>query len=147
MAYNNYFPAGYQPMYYPQQNQMQGTQMSLANQPQPQQPQMNSGIIWVQGEAAAKSYPIAPNSSVPLWDSEANVIYIKSADMSGMPSIKILDYTMRDVATRTPEIQAQSDFATKDDISILEKEISSLKSKFERMSGTADKRKERTDGK
>ena len=102
MAYNSYFPAGYQPMYYPQQNQVQGTQMSLPNQPQ--QPQINNGIIWVQGEAAAKSYPIAPNSSVPLWDSEANVIYIKSADMSGMPSIKVLDYTMRDVTARTPEI-------------------------------------------
>ena len=141
MAYNSYFPAGYQPLYYPQQTQMQ-------SQPQTQpQPQMNNGIIWVQGEAAAKSYPIAPNSSVPLWDSEANVIYIKSADMSGMPSIKILDYTMRDTAPRAPEIQAQSEFATKDDISVLEKEISSLKSKFERMNGTADKRKERTDGK
>ena len=145
MAYNSYFPAGYQPMYYPQQNQMQGTQMSLPNQPQ--QPQINNGIIWVQGEAAAKSYPIAPNSSVPLWDSEANVIYIKSADMSGMPSIKVLDYTMRDVAARTPEISPQNEFATKDDISVLEKEISSLRSKFERMSGVGDKRKEKNDGK
>lgn len=142
MAYNSYFPAGYQPMYYPQQNQMQ-------NQPQAQaqQPQVNNGIIWVQGEAAAKSYPIAPNSSVPLWDSEANVIYIKSADMSGMPSIKVLDYTMRDIAPRTPEISPQSEFATKDDISVLEKEISSLRSKFERMSGAGEKRKEKNDGK
>lgn len=143
MAYNNYFPVGYQPMYYPQQNQVQ-TPIQAQQQPQPQ---MNNGIIWVQGEAAAKSYPIAPNSSVPLWDSEANVIYIKSADMSGMPSIKILDYTMRDVAPRAAEIQPQSDFATKDDISILEKEISSLKSKFERMSGGGEKRKEKSDGK
>ena len=145
MAYNSYFPAGYQPMYYPQQNQVQGTQMSLPNQPQ--QPQINNGIIWVQGEAAAKSYPIAPNSSVPLWDSEANVIYIKSADMSGMPSIKVLDYTMRDVTARTPEISPQSEFATKDDISVLEREISSLRSKFERMSGVGEKRKEKNDGK
>ena len=145
MAYNSYFPAGYQPMYYPQQNQVQGTQMSLPNQPQ--QPQINNGIIWVQGEAAAKSYPIAPNSSVPLWDSEANVIYIKSADMSGMPSIKVLDYTMRDVTARAPEISPQSEFATKDDISVLEKEISSLRSKFERMSGVGEKRKEKNDGK
>ena len=143
MAYNNYFPAGYQPLYYPQQTQMQ---TPVQAQPQQQQPQINNGIIWVQGEAAAKSYPIAPNSSVPLWDSEANVIYIKSADMSGMPSIKILDYTMRDVAPRNAEISPQNDFATKGDISILEKEISSLKSKFERMSG-GDKRKEKNDGK
>ena len=142
MAYNNGFPVGYQPMYYPTQNQQQ-----FQNQPQVQAPPINNSIIWVQGEAAAKSYPIAPNSSVPLWDSEANVIYIKSADMSGMPSIKVLDYTMRDVTARTPEISPQSEFATKDDISVLEKEISSLRSKFERMSGVGDKRKEKNDGK
>ena len=142
MAYNSYFPAGYQPMYYPTQNQQQ-----FQNQPQVQAPPINNSIIWVQGEAAAKSYPIAPNSSVPLWDSEANVIYIKSADMSGMPSIKILDYTMRDTAPRTAEISPQSEFATKDDISVLEREISSLRSKFERMSGAGEKRKEKGDGK
>ena len=142
MAYNNGFPVGYQPMYYPTQNQQQ-----FQNQPQVQAPPINNSIIWVQGEAAAKSYPIAPNSSVPLWDSEANVIYIKSADMSGMPSIKVLDYTMRDVTARTPEISPQSEFATKDDISVLEKEISSLRSKFERMSGAGEKRKEKNDGK
>ena len=142
MAYNSYFPTGYQPMYYPQQNQVQGTQMSLPNQVQ-----VNNGIIWVQGESAAKSYPVAPNSSVPLWDSEANVIYIKSADMSGMPSIKTLDYTMRETPVRAPQIQPQSDFATKDDISALEREISTLRSKFERMTNTTDKRKEKSDGK
>lgn len=142
MAYNNGFPVGYQSMYYPTQNQQQ-----FQNQPQVQAPPINNSIIWVQGEAAAKSYPIAPNSSVPLWDSEANVIYIKSADMSGMPSIKVLDYTMRDVTARTPEISPQSEFATKDDISVLEKEISSLRSKFERMSGVGEKRKEKNDGK
>lgn len=142
MAYNNYFPAGYQPMYYPQQNQMQ-----MQNQSQSQQAQMNNGIIWVQGEAAAKSYPIAPNSSVPLWDSEANVIYIKSADMSGMPSIKVLDYTMRETTPKASEISPQSDFATKDDVESLRGEISSLKSKFDRMSNAGDKRKDKNDGK
>ena len=142
MAYNNYFPAGYQPMYYPQQNQMQ-----MQNQSQSQQAQMNNGIIWVQGEASAKSYPIAPNSSVPLWDSEANVIYIKSADMSGMPSIKVLDYTMRETTPKASEISPQSDFATKDDVESLRGEISSLKSKFDRMSNAGDKRKDKNDGK
>lgn len=142
MAYNNGFPIGYQP--YPQTYAQQYQQ---SQQYQNQQAQPTPNLIWVQGEAAAKSYPIAPNSSVPLWDSEANVIYIKSADMSGMPSIKVLDYTMRDVTARTPEISPQNEFATKDDISVLEKEISSLRSKFERMSGVGEKRKEKNDGK
>lgn len=112
--YNNGYPVGYQ--YY-----------------QNYQPQMNTqsnSIIWVQGEAAAKSYPVAPNSSVALWDSEANVIYIKSADASGMPSMKIVDYTMRDTAVRKPEINAQTEFATKDDVLTIHKEIDALKAKI-----------------
>lgn len=122
MAFNNYFPTGYQPF------QMQGTQMSLSNQPQ----QNGSGLIWVQGEGAAKSYPIAPNTSVPLWDSEANVVYIKSADASGMPSIKVLDYTVRDNAPKQAEIQPHSDFVTHDELADIQRELNALKSKFER---------------
>ena len=64
-----------------------------------------------------------------------------------MPSIKVLDYTMRDAVPRTAEISSQSDFATKDDVENLRNEIASLKSKFERMSNNGEKRKERTDGK
>ena len=81
MAYYNGFPANYQ-MY---QQPYQATQ----------QAQTNGGIIWVQGEAAAKSYLVAPNTTVQLWDSEEKVIYLKSADASGMPSMKVLDYTIR----------------------------------------------------
>ena len=42
------------------------------------QPQQNSGITWVQGEAGAKSYLVAPNTTVQLWDSEAQRIYLKA---------------------------------------------------------------------
>lgn len=125
MAYNNYFPAGYQPYQnYPMQN-------NAYQQMNTQQQQIQSGIIWVQGEAAAKSYPVAPNTSVALWDSEANVIYIKSADGSGMPSMKIVDYTMRDTNARRSEMSPQSDFVTKDDLLPIRKDIDALKAKLE----------------
>ena len=92
MAYNNYFPAGYQYLY-PQQS----VSAMQPNIQQPSQPNAGfNGIIWVQGEAGAKSYLVAPNTTVQLWDSESPIIYLKSADASGMPSIKILDYTVRD---------------------------------------------------
>lgn len=143
MAYNSYFPTGYQPaqIYYPQNNQQNNPMSQQNNYAQPQ-----NNLIWVQGEAGAKSYLVAPNQTVQLWDSESQTIYLKSADASGMPSIRILDYTIRDNAPKTPEIVSQSDFATKDDISVLEKEISSLKSKFERISAKGETRKERKDG-
>lgn len=133
MAYNNYFPAGYQPYQnYPTQNNAYPTQMNVG----PTQPTQN-GIIWVQGEAAAKSYPVAPNTSVALWDSEANVIYIKSADGSGMPSMKIVDYTMRDTNARRSEMSPQTDFVTKDDLLPIRKDIDALKAKLE---GDTDER-------
>lgn len=109
MAYN--FPVGYQPYYQYAQNM---------NQPQ----QSSSQLIWVQGEAGAKSYMVAPNQTVTLWDSEQNIIYIKSADASGMPAIKILDYTIRENSTqKTNKEKLQDDFATKEDVS---KEIKRL---------------------
>ena len=95
MAYNNGFPVTY-PQYYPQMAQM----------PQPSPAQNNSvasNLIWIQGEAGAKSYLVAPNTTVPLWDSEAQVIYLKSSDASGMPSMKILDYTIREQAASKPK--------------------------------------------
>lgn len=56
----------------------------------------SSGIIWVQGENAAKSYQVVPGNSVMLFDSEAQVFYLKSVDASGMPmALKIFDYTER----------------------------------------------------
>ena len=127
MAYNNFYPAGYQPYQYPTQPNAYPTQMSVGQN----QPTQNNGIIWVQGEAGAKSYLVAPNQSVVLWDTEAQTIYVKSADASGMPSIKTLDYTMRESAPNSKPIPSETAFASKDDVDYLKKEIEALKSKFE----------------
>ena len=108
MAYNNGFPDSYQNGYqqnnYPQYsyNQQQQYMMPQSYQntanyattiPQTnnnqsnvlQQQQNNIGIIWVQGEAGAKAYPLAPNNKVLLMDSEAPVLYVKSVNTSGIP--------------------------------------------------------------
>ena len=127
MAYNNYYPAGYQPMYYPQAQQMQNNQVT--------QQQNTSQLIWVQGEGAAKSYLVAPGCTVALFDNESQTIYIKSADASGMPSMRVLDYTFRDNSSQGKRGLAESDFATKEDVSLIREEIDSLKAKFEDMKG------------
>lgn len=80
MAYNNYYPATYQPLYpttYQQQQQ--------PVQPTQPMPQTSNSITWVQGEVGAKAHPLAPASSVMLLDSEGDYFYIKSTDASGMP--------------------------------------------------------------
>jgi hypothetical protein len=131
MAYNNAFPATYQPMgYIPQfqqpQQQIPQQQMPQA-QPQPQQIQQNNPMIWVQGETGAKSYLLAPNTTLPLWDSENQCIYLKSTDASGMPSMRILDYTFRETAQPHVPVQNNSrhntDFVTHEELKDFEKKI------------------------
>lgn len=96
----------------------------------PQYYQNNQGLTWVQGEAGAKSYLVAPNNTVPLWDTEKQTVYIKSCDASGMPSMKILDYTVRDNTPQNTPITSKTDFATKDDINTLKEELEALKGKL-----------------
>lgn len=120
MAYNNGFPVSYQ-----QQNYQAPYQMPLQ---QPQMIQQNQApsnpMIWVQGETGAKSYLMQPNMTLPLWDSEAQVIYLKSTDASGMPTMKILDYTIREGAATAkpiPTIETQNvDYVTRDELKELE---------------------------
>lgn len=71
------------------------------------QREQQSSMIWVQGETGAKSYLIAKGNTVPLWDSENQVIYIKSVDVSGIPSMRILDYTERTAPCKPPLQTAQ----------------------------------------
>lgn len=130
MAYNN-FPVGYQPMqYYPQ---FQQTQV------QPQQAQPITDLKWVQGEAGAKSYMVAPNTSVTLWDSEAHTIYIKSANASGLPSMTVIDYTIRNETAQEKAVLAESDYAKQTDVDYLKTEIEALRAKFGEIEGSGKK--------
>lgn len=109
--YNSYYPT------YPQMN------VQPQYNPQTPQSQSASGIIWVQGEAGAKSYMVAPNTTVQLWDSEAQTIYLKSADASGMPSMRILDYTIRDNSAPQSHADVSANYVTQDDLKALERKL------------------------
>lgn len=115
-GYNNYFPMSYQPMY----------QQPMQMQPQPQPQTQGNNINWVQGEAAARSFAVAPGQSVLLLDSDASVFYIKSSDASGMPlPLRIFDYTERTHQNVSqPQIQnTQPEYITREEF---EKRISEL---------------------
>lgn len=112
MAYNNYFPASYQPMYYQPQYQPPQPVQPMQQTQAPQTAgsfaagQQGSGLIWVQGEAGAKSYLVAPNTTVMLMDSESEQFFLKSADASGMPlPLRVFRYSeISKTANKAPEI-------------------------------------------
>ena len=97
--------------------------MSMPNSSPAQQ--SSNGIIWVQGEAGAKSYMVGAGQSVMLMDSESNVFYIKSSDQSGMPMpLRTFDYTER-VAPKPEAVQPKMDYVTRDEF---EKRLAELSS-------------------
>ena len=81
-------------------NQMQNAVVQPSVPAQTMQQQSNQ-IIWVSGEAGAKSYLVAPGNTVMLLDAENSVFYLKSADASGMPlPLRIFDYKERTTAAQ-----------------------------------------------
>lgn len=129
------FQTGYQP---------QGLQ-NMQSQGFSQSPVANSGINWVSGEVGAKSYLVAPNSTVLLMDSDATRFYLKSADNSGMPSLRIFEY--KEVSnvpqnalqsSQTAEINLDNKYVTRDEYDSLKRQYEAI---INRLDGMADSTK------
>lgn len=113
----NYYPATYQ------QNYVPVYQSPTYQQNFPQ----TSSIVWVQGEAGARAYPVPANTTMLLMDSESETFFLKSTDASGMPQpIRIYEYAE---VVSTPQVS--EDLATKEDIKKLHKRLDNImKRKF-----------------
>ena len=166
MAYGNYAPfyrGGYfNPMQTPTMPPMADNQNQFAQPYQPpmqqptqpiapptsptQTPQMSNDMIWVQGLAGAKAYLVAPNTTVTLWDSESETIYLKSCDSNGMPSMRILDIKERtETPSKMPSVQAEQstkEFALADDLKGIRKEFAH---KYEELEELYETIKEKVD--
>lgn len=139
----NGFPATYQPYqpnwYYqptvtmPSYGQRTWQQQTTALPPyqQNQQQPVNNNMIWVQGESGAKSYVLPNGVTLPLWDSEAQVIYIKSVDNQGRPSMTILDYTERGAKDENKkEEEPKIEYATKEQVDGLNSQFAAINEKL-----------------
>lgn len=114
-AYGGYYGAAPDQLAYLRSGQPQQQNMQM----QQQQASGNSGLLWVQGEAGAKSYLVANGNSVLLMDSERQSFYIKSCDASGMPSMRIFDYQERKPTQVPSEKTAPAEYVTREDFNAL----------------------------
>lgn len=135
MAYPYFTP------YYPQpmqdnlmqmRQQYQPPQMQPLSQP-PQNPIAQGGVQWVSGEQEARSWMIAPNAAVALWDSTAPTVYLKQADASGKPTLKIYDLVER--AENAPDRANAKpvEFVTRKEFDALAAIVGEIKAKKKRM--------------
>lgn len=138
MAFNPYYQNPYYPQPMPdnlmqmrQQQMMQPMQQPMS-QPVQQNPIAQGGVQWVSGEQEARSYLIAPNSAVALWDSSAPTVYLKQADASGKPTLKIYDLVER-TETAIPAPQGKAvEFVTREEFEKLAALVGEMKGKKKR---------------
>lgn len=151
---NPYQPPYYQPPMPDQlaqlrQNQFQSPQMQPTQQMPTQQPASNP-IIWVQGEAAARSYMVAAGNTVMLMDSDANTFYLKSADGSGVPQpLRIFDYTERAAAPKTPvpvQRAPEDEYVTRTEFDALQNKIDAFLSTPANSTNSRRKKEEPNNG-
>lgn len=134
MAYPYFSPYYSQPMpdNLMQMRQMQQPQMQPQMQPVQQNPIAQGGVQWVSGEQEARGYLIAPNSAVALWDSTAPTVYLKQADASGKPTLKIYDLVERTETPCTAPQEKGAEFVTRKEFDALAALVGELKGKKKR---------------
>ena len=101
--------------YYPQ----------MAYQPYQQQQPTQSNfqqLIKVNGVEGARAYQMTPNSSVALFDTNEDLIYIKSTDGAGFPTIDTYRFN-RVEEKPVPEVEYVSKEEMMEEIEKLRKEI------------------------
>lgn len=131
---------------YTYQQPYQDRLTQLQNQYQQTAPQqINQGLLWVSGEVGAKSYLVAPNSTVLLMDSDSQRFYLKSADGAGMPSMRIFEYnevtnTPSSVvyATNSHEKELDSKYVTREEYEGLKRQYESIMQRLDSINNVAD---------
>lgn len=127
-----YYQTFQQYPYQDQLNQLRSNPMPMQGQsfqqPFPVQPQMPmqrpdpTGLNWVQGDAGAKSWFVAPGATVLLMDSEAQRFYLKSADINGVPAMRTFEYN--EVGAQKPQdVPQQINFVTVDEFNGFKNEV------------------------
>ena len=107
-------------------------QQMQAIPPMPQNPLPQSGVQWVSGEQEARSWMVAPNAAVALWDSTAPTVYLKQADASGKPTLKVYDLVERAETPRTAPQEKGVEFVTRKEFDALAALVGEIKGKKKR---------------
>nr|DAI02725.1 MAG TPA: hypothetical protein [Caudoviricetes sp.] len=104
-------------------------QQMQAISPMPQNPLPQSGVQWVSGEQEARSWMVAPNAAVALWDSTAPTVYLKQADASGKPTLKVYDLVERLASAPDAQKAPAAEYVTRKEFDALAALVSEMKGK------------------
>lgn len=129
MAYNPNMYLPYQPSY----TQGYGTAFPTYYPTQPTAQPMN-GLVSVTGIEGARAYQMPPNSSMPLFDGNEDVLYVKTTDAAGYPTIRTFRFEPAEPIDVRP---VQADYVPRSEFDALVEEVKSLSQPKSRTAGKA----------
>ncbi len=114
---------GYSP-YYSNYYQQTGAPPDTLSQLKLQQETTN--MVWVQGEAGAKSYLVAPGNEVLLMDSEQNRFYIKSTGQNRMP-MPLRAFEFKEITNAPQTVESDpKNYVTRDEFNKVVEKLNAL---------------------
>lgn len=124
---NVYQTSSFYPQQYQQPVQNQIPQMGFNQQMQTApQPIMQNGYIWVSGFDEVNAFPVAPNNSVRLWHKSKPIVWFKTADASGRPTIEAFDLVKRTELDDSEPPEPSQEYALKSDLASFASAVSGI---------------------
>lgn len=109
-------------MYYPNMMNAQQTYQAFQNPyAMNMTPQTPTTLTRVTGIDGAKAYQMTPNSTVALFDSNEDIMYIKTTDGAGFPTIRT--FTFNEVVANNNSVSENVDYVTRDEFNKLKEEL------------------------
>ena len=90
----------------------------MNNQPFPQQ--ITQNLIRVNGIEGAKAYQMSANSTVALFDTNEDIMYVKTTDEAGFPIIRTFSFTEIKEDTRATQ---NTDYISRQEFEDFKKEL------------------------
>lgn len=89
------------------------------------QPAQNN-LIRVTGIEGAKAYQMPPNSSVALFDNDNDIMYVKTTDGAGFPTVRIFKFE----PLQEPKTTETDGYITRQEFEELKKEVEKYGKQF-----------------
>lgn len=84
-------------------------------------PQTPTTLTRVTGIDGAKAYQMAPNSTVALFDNNEDIMYIKTTDGAGFPTIRT--FSFNEVTHNAQQQVSNNEYVTRDEFNKLKEEL------------------------
>lgn len=90
----------------------------------------------VTGIEGARAYPLPPNSRAALFDENQDLLYIKSTDGAGFPTVRT--YRFEEVEPEVPSVPAAPDYVSRDEFEELMRKVESMAARHNRRGARND---------